>query len=323
MRKSKSKGYVLSLSGGADSASCAILVAEMVKRGVANLGWSSFLQKIGREDLLNLEEKSWKSLMPYLLTTAYQATANSGDATFSAAETLAKSMGASFHHWSIQEEFSSMTQKIANVQQRALSWEADDIALQNIQARLRSPMIWMLANMQGKLLLTTSNRSEGDVGYSTMDGDSSGSLAPISGVDKVFVRQFLRWAEMALDYPALKHINALAPTAELRPPDANQSDETDLMPYTLLVAIERAAIKERKSPVQVYQALSESTDLPPADLKKAVIKFFTLWSRNQWKRERTAPSFHLDDFNIDPKTWCRFPILSSGFEQEIKELEAW
>jgi len=49
-------------------------------------------------------------------------------------------------------------------------------------------------------------------------------------------------------------------------------------------------------------------------------RFFRLWSRNQWKRERYAPSFHLDDENLDPKTWCRFPILSGGYERELAEL---
>ena len=51
-----------------------------------------------------------------------------------------------------------------------------------------------------------------------------------------------------------------------------------------------------------------------------VERFFRLWCRNQWKRERYAPSFHLDDENLDPKTWCRFPILSGGFERELEEL---
>ncbi|SEH08156.1 hypothetical protein [Candidatus Venteria ishoeyi] len=48
--------------------------------------------------------------------------------------------------------------------------------------------------------------------------------------------------------------------------------------------------------------------------------FFQLWIRNQWKRERYAPSFHLDDESLDPKTWCRFPILSGGFSHELKEM---
>ncbi len=323
MRKSRSKGFVVSLSGGADSATCAVLVAEMVKRGIKNLGWDEFLSKSGRKDLLNKIDKSegWEALMPHFLTLAYQATENSGDATLHAARSLAGELNARFHTWSIQEEFETMKAKIAQAQGRKLSWEQDDIALQNIQARLRSPMVWMLANMEGKLLLTTSNRSEGDVGYTTMDGDSSGSLAPIAGVDKPFIRHVLRWAEKELDYPALRFINALDPTAELRPAGQSQSDEKDLMPYDVLLAVERKAIPERKSPMQVYKEMIQEWDLPPAVLKTYVQKFYRLWSRNQWKRERTAPSFHLDDFNIDPKTWYRFPILSAGFEEELRELE--
>jgi len=54
-----------------------------------------------------------------------------------------------------------------------------------------------------------------------------------------------------------------------------------------------------------------------------VERFFRLFCRNQWKRERYAPSFHLDDKNLDPKTWCRFPILSGGFERELGELRAY
>jgi NAD+ synthase (glutamine-hydrolysing) len=51
-----------------------------------------------------------------------------------------------------------------------------------------------------------------------------------------------------------------------------------------------------------------------------VERYFRLWCRNQWKRERYAPSFHIDDKNLDPKTWCRFPILSGSFERELAEL---
>ena len=50
-------------------------------------------------------------------------------------------------------------------------------------------------------------------------------------------------------------------------------------------------------------------------------RFFQLWCRNQWKRERYAPSFHLDDESLDPKTWCRFPILSGGFVSELNSLQ--
>jgi NAD+ synthase (glutamine-hydrolysing) len=59
----------------------------------------------------------------------------------------------------------------------------------------------------------------------------------------------------------------------------------------------------------------------PVMLKNWIKKFFRLWSANQWKRERLAPAFHLDDLNVDPRTWCRFPILSSGFTEELSKLD--
>src|ERR1022692_2093831 len=65
-----------------------------------------------------------------------------------------------------------------------------------------------------------------------------------------------------------------------------------------------------------------SLPITPQQLGIWVDRFFKLWCRSQWKRERYAPSFHLDDENLDPKTWCRFPILSGGFETELTELRA-
>jgi NAD+ synthase (glutamine-hydrolysing) len=260
-------------------------------------------------------------LVNQLLTTAYQGTNNSSEATFNSAKGLAESLGASFVSWSIEEEVQSYTQTIEGVLGRKLTWEQDDISLQNIQARTRSPIIWLLANLKNALLLSTSNRSEGDVGYATMDGDTSGSISPIAGVDKDFVIHWLQWAEKNLDRPGLREVNALTPTAELRPQERSQTDEKDLMPYSLLVEIERLAIRDRRSPLEVFVALRKKNEFTEAELKEYIKKFFRLWSRNQWKRERLAPSFHLDDFNVDPKTWCRFPILSGGFEEELNQLD--
>ena len=111
------------------------------------------------------------------------------------------------------------------------------------------------------------------------------------------------------------------PTAELRPQEAGQTDEADLMPYDLLDAIERAAIRDKHSPMEVYQLMRvQFSKYQDQQLVDWVERFFRLWTRNQWKRERYAPSFHLDDENLDPKTWCRFPILSGGFNQELNEL---
>jgi NAD+ synthase (glutamine-hydrolysing) len=211
--------------------------------------------------------------------------------------------------------------KIETALDRPLTWQTDDLALQNIQARVRAPGIWLLANVQNCLLLTTSNRSEASVGYCTMDGDTAGSISPIAGVDKDFVKKWLRWAETELGYTSLRHVNSLQPTAELRPLEDKQTDERDLMPYVLLNRIERLAFYDRLSPRQVLATLvQEEAEADVEQLKTYVKRFYSLWSRNQWKRERYAPAFHLDDYNVDPRSWLRFPILSGGYTQELAAL---
>ncbi|MEQ8358745.1 MAG: NAD(+) synthase [Cytophagales bacterium] len=328
LRKSKANGFVLSLSGGADSSSCALLVAHMVRRAMQDIGEKEFISQLPNiswqlpKDFYELpKEKIEKIIIHNLLTVVFQSSVNSSEKTFEAAKYLADSLGAKFYHWSIQEEVDSYTKKIEKTIGRTLNWEDDDLTLQNIQARSRSPIIWMLANLKNALLLTTSNRSEGDVGYATMDGDTSGSIAPIAGVAKSFLLQWLIWAEPNLNFPGLSKINQLKPTAELRPSHHEQTDESDLMPYSILHQIEILAIRDRLKPIDVYTKMQEKSKYSNKEMKDWVIKFFKLWSRNQWKRERIAPTFHIDDFNVDPKTWCRFPILSGGFEEELKDLE--
>jgi NAD+ synthase (glutamine-hydrolysing) len=326
MRKSHSKGFVLSLSGGADSSTCAVLVAEMVRRGVHELGLEAFLQKLHLSALYSecrilSSDDVFRYIVNKVLNCAYQGTENSSEATLESARLLAQEIGADFSEWKIDQEVASYTGKIEGAIGRKLTWTGDDITLQNIQARARSPIIWMLANIKQALLLVTSNRSEGDVGYATMDGDTSGSIAPIAAVDKYFILQWLKWAEKNLGYKSLAFVNSLQPTAELRPLEKSQTDEDDLMPYKVIVEIEKLAIRDRYSPKEVFEALRRQQLESEELLKNHIRKFYTLWCRNQWKRERTAPAFHLDDFNVDPRTWCRFPILSSSYFDELAELD--
>ncbi|MBT5505625.1 MAG: NAD+ synthetase, partial [Flammeovirgaceae bacterium] len=225
---------------------------------------------------------------------------------------------ATHYEWNIDNQVKGYCDTIEDAIGRKLNWDEDDITLQNIQARSRSPIIWMLANINHSLLLTTSNRSEGDVGYTTMDGDTSGSISPIAAIDKYSIMEWLKYAETTLKYTGLSHVNNLTPTAELRPLNKKQEDETDLMPYKVLVEIERWAIQHKYPPTMIYEKLKPKYG---TDIKSWIKKFFRLWSINQWKRERLAPSFHMDAFNVDPRTWCRFPILSSGFKKELDELD--
>ncbi len=325
LRKSRTRGFVVSLSGGVDSATVATLCALMVRLGMAELGAAGFAQRLA--GLVQLDPSQQPpQVVQQLLTCVYQATRNSSQTTLRAARELAAALGAEFYHFQIDDLVQQYVAMVSRAVGRPLDWQQDDLALQNIQARVRSPGVWLVANLRGALLLSTSNRSEAAVGYATMDGDTSGGLSPIAGADKAFLRRWLQWMERQGPagigpLPALAAINCQAPTAELRPPQASQTDEADLMPYEVLDEIERSAIRDKLAPAEVLaQMVVKPWPYTDEQLAEWVALFFRLWCRNQWKRERYAPCFHLDDENLDPKTWCRFPILSGGFARELREL---
>jgi NAD+ synthase (glutamine-hydrolysing) len=326
LRKSGSRGFVVSASGGADSSAVACLVAIAIALATRELSAAEAAARLGIEPPLGSD--AVRSLVGRVLTCVYQATANSGPVTRAAAHDLAEALGATFHEFDVEPMVAAYTAAVATAIGRPLEWSRDDIALQNIQARARSPGVWMLANVNRALLLSTSNRSEAAVGYATMDGDTSGGIAPIAGIDKAFLRRWLVWLERIgveglAPLPALVAVNAQVPTAELRPAGSGQTDEGDLMPYAVLDAIERCAIRDKQLPVEVWRRMRVVfPEHDPQQLAAWTERFFTLWSRNQWKRERYAPSYHLDDENLDPKTWCRFPILSGGFARELADLRA-
>ncbi|MBL7543820.1 MAG: NAD(+) synthase [Bdellovibrionaceae bacterium] len=328
LRKSRSHGFMISLSGGVDSSVVTILATRCLTEALRFLGKDKFVQKLKYLGP-NVFKMDWdiQHVVKSLVTTVYQGSENSSVETKKAAHELSKELGVSFHDWSIAAIQENYKVLIENVIQRKLTWEADDIALQNIQARVRSPGIWMFANIKNALLLATSNRSEAAVGYATMDGDTSGGLSPIAGVDKSFLNKWLRWMSDvgpsgSGSLLSLKCVFIKPPTAELRPTKMQQTDESDLMPYDVLNVIEKEFIRDRQRPRDIVEILK--IDFPMysvMDLAKFTIKFLKLWSRNQWKRERYAPAFHLDDESLDPKTWCRYPVLMSSFESEIFEIQ--
>jgi NAD+ synthase (glutamine-hydrolysing) len=325
LRKSRSCGFVVSISGGVDSAAVSCLAAMGLELALAELGPTELAQKLSYWPAAR-ETSSAAELTGRLLTCVYQTTCNSSQTTRDAAQGVAAAIGAQFLEWDVDELVQKYMGLVSHAVGRELDWQCDDLALQNIQARVRSPGVWLLANLRGALLLSTSNRSEAAVGYATMDGDTSGGLSPIAGIDKAFLRHWLSWLEGRgpeglRPIPALAAVNCQAPTAELRPLARCQTDEDDLMPYELLDEIERAAIRDKYTPLEVLlRVRTQFTQYTVAQLAVWVERFFRLWCRNQWKRERYAPSFHVDDENLDPKSWCRFPILSGGFERELAEV---
>lgn len=302
--QSKTKGYTLSLSGGADSATCALLVTAMKKIAKQELGENFFETK-------GIPERE-------ILSTLYQATKNNSERTRSLAAELAKDLQTIHGDLTIDEEVKTITEKISKVTGNSLSWEKHNLVLQNIQARVRSPIIWMLANLNGHLLLSTGNRSEASAGYTTMDGDSSGSVAPLTGVSKEFILNWMRFVAEGKDpilpsFPSVKEIVLSPPSAELKPLEDKQEDEKDLMPYSLLQKIEELFVVRGAGYAEIVQLLSHEPEvqkLPSGYLEESVRKYIQLFHRNQWKRERLPPSFHLDEYGLDPKSSFRFPILS-------------
>ncbi|MCY4419111.1 MAG: NAD(+) synthase [Cytophagales bacterium] len=286
-QKSEVKGgFVLSLSGGSDSAMCAVLVSEMRRR--------------------YRPQKSIQSL----LLSLYQGTENSSAQTAHQARKLAEEIGNTHITWSVQEEVLSYKKKVEELIRRKLSWEKDSLALENLQARSRVAGLWLLANLRDALLLNTGNRSELSMGYITTDGDMAGSLAPLGGLSKAFIQNYLRWAEEELGYKSLREIRKYPPTAELLPPRFQQQDEKELMPYQTLEKIEELFFLNKKSPSEIERELFGEQE------KKIYLpRFLANFRKSQWKRERMAAAFSMDKFNIDPKTWGRYPILMGKIDE--------
>lgn len=304
LAKTRVPGVVVALSGGKDSAMVAVLVHRM-------LAYEGALEAT-----------------PERLAMAYMGTENSGPTTLHAARTLATALGATWHELDVQRVLDESLVLAEQLNGGPLSWDdpVHDLALQNVQARVRGVQIWMLANLRRALLLTTSNKSEAAVGYTTMDGDTSGGLAPIADVPKSLVTTWLSWARDFHGLDALDPVIAQAPTAELRPAGSEQTDEGDLMPFAVLDRLMYEFVQQGRDPVDLFDVLwpefSDRYDGVATAFAADIRTFVTLLCRAQWKRERFAISFRVTAFDLDPKTGFRFPAVQAPFLEELAALDA-
>ncbi|MBA2538588.1 MAG: NAD+ synthetase, partial [Deltaproteobacteria bacterium] len=137
MRKSRSQGYVVSMSGGADSAACAVLVALAVQLAYQELGAAGVKSRLPRvkrlHDVIDRGGSIDESISA-LLACAYQPTENSGTVTRTAAEHVSKAIGAVFHVIDVDPQFKQYIAALETTIGRKLDWVADDVTLQNIQA---------------------------------------------------------------------------------------------------------------------------------------------------------------------------------------------
>lgn len=310
VRKSGIKKLCLALSGGRDSAMVALIVARMYKY------WHPDLPK---DDL--------KRLVGEKFVCAYMATENSGGATHDAAVAVAREIGATFLDGQIQPALTSAHEAVEAMTGEDLSWSEarHDLTLQNIQARLRGMLIWTVANIHNALLLVTSNKSEAAVGYTTMDGDSSGGVAPIADVPKSLVKLYLAWARQFHALAGFDRVDVMEATAELRPPGRAQTDEADLMPFPVLDQLMFAFVQLGLDPAEMFRrlwpAMKGAYDGDYRAFAAHVKKFVRLFCFAQWKRERFAISFRVTAFDLDPKTGFRFPPVQAPFTEELADLD--
>jgi NAD+ synthase (glutamine-hydrolysing) len=154
------------------------------------------------------------------------------------ARRLARNLGIEFMRLPITPVFRAFTRTLAE----PFKGLKEDVTEENIQARIRGTLLMALSNKFGWLVLTTGNKSEIAVGYSTLYGDMAGGFAVIKDVPKTLV------------YALSRHVNARArkavipesvleraPSAELRP---DQKDQDTLPPYDVLDRILEAYVEE-------------------------------------------------------------------------------
>jgi NAD+ synthase (glutamine-hydrolysing) len=154
-------------------------------------------------------------------------------------------------------------------------------AAENVQARVRGVTLMALSNMHGHLVLTTGNKTELSVGYSTIYGDSAGGFAPIKDVPKMLVWELARWrnsfAEARGETPPIPVASIeKPPSAELRP---EQTDQDTLPPYEILDAILDAYVTRNLG----------REDVVALGFDAETVDFVTgLVDRSEWKRRQGA-----------------------------------
>ena len=181
-----------------------------------------------------------------------------------------------------------------------------DTMMQNVQARLRATMLMALANALQALLLTTGNKSELAVGYTTLYGNMAGAFNPIKDLYKTTVYALACWlnqqAQRAGGEPMiLDRILTRAPTAELA---AGQRDQDALPSYELLDLVLKAYIEQGQEPEQIKTRITSARD---RHWVKTVIQML---EHSEHKRQQAAPGTRLSCHGFG-RDW-RYPVAAPG-----------
>ena len=350
LRRSGSSGYFVPISGGADSSSTVALVGSMCQMVVESISrgnqqtLADVRKVLGDETYL---PSSAHDLANRILHTCYMASENSSKDTKERAQAISEQIG-NFHLNAnidgIVSSFLSLFVRLTGKQPQfkvnggSLS---ENLALQNIQARTRMVLAYLLAQLLpwvrgykgGLLVLGSANVDESLRGYVTKYDCSSADINPIGGISKRDLQNFLRWAANHLGYPALIDVVNASPTAELEPITENyhQKDEIDMgMTYDELSKFGILRKVHRCGPVRMFEKLVyEWGHLSPTIVAEKVKRFFFYYSVNRHKMTTMTPSYHAELYSPEDNRFdlrqflynVRWSWQFRKIDQLVKKLE--
>ncbi|MBD9362127.1 NAD+ synthase [Methylomonas fluvii] len=204
----------------------------------------------------------------------------------------AEALGVKYHILPIEPAVTAFGEMLAPL----FAGSKKDTTEENIQARCRGVLLMAISNKQGKLLLTTGNKSEMSVGYATLYGDMAGGFAPLKDVSKLLVYQLAEYRN-TLSPVIPQRVITRAPSAELAP---DQKDEDSLPPYSVLDPILALYVEQDKSAAEIVSQGFAATDVHRA---------ISLVDRNEYKRRQSPPGIR-----ITPRAFGRdrrYPISSA------------
>lgn len=320
LRRSGASGFLLPLSGGADSSSVAAIVGCMCQLVVKEIANGDEQVKADAIRIGHYTDGQFptdsREFAKRIFYTVFMGSENSSEATRTRAKVLADEIGSWHLDVNIDGVVSALLSLFQTLTGKRPRYKVDggsnieNLGLQNIQARIRMVLAFMLASLMPwvhskpgfYLVLGSSNVDEGLRGYLTKYDCSSADINPIGSISKQDLRRFLKWAAIHLGYASLAEIEAAPPTAELEPIRANYSqlDEVDMgMTYEELSAYGRLRKIFRCGPVSMFKNLCYKWGgrLTPSEVAEKVKHFFKYYSINRHKMTVLTPSYHAESYS--------------------------
>ncbi|GAB2300250.1 hypothetical protein Dimus_034286 [Dionaea muscipula] len=351
LRRSGASGFLLPLSGGADSSSVAAIVGCMCQLVVKEIANGDEQVKADATRIGQYADGKFpadsKEFAERIFYTVFMGTENSSEATSTRAKVLADEIGS----WHIDVCIDSVISALLSLFQTLTGKRprykvdggsnAENLGLQNIQARIRMVVAFILASLMPwvhnksgfYLVLGSSNVDEALRGYLTKYDCSSADINPIGSISKTDLRAFLRWAANHLGYSSLAEIEAAPPTAELEPIRSNYSqlDEVDMgMTYEELSVYGRLRKIFRCGPVSMFKNLcfKWGSRLTPSEIADKVKHFFKYYSINRHKMTVLTPSYHAESYSPEDNRFdlrqflynSRWPFQFRKIDQLVSEM---